>query len=123
MNDENLLLGPPARTALVMRRGWTTHMRGPSRRATILYAKWSNMRIRTRNPSCPAYKTYGARGVQVDPCWDKYEDFRAWAVAELRRIGGWVPGLSIDRIDNDGNYCPENCQFISRDNNARKGSS
>lgn len=64
---------------------------------------------------CEAFKNYGARGIIVCDGWkDDFMSFYTWA-----KSNGWREGLELDRIDNDGNYEPSNCQFItSAENNA-----
>lgn len=47
--------------------------------------------------------------------WSNYESFKKWAIAN-----GYNDSLTIDRVDNEGDYCPENCQFITLEENARK---
>lgn len=77
---------------------------------TRLYRIWRGMRSRCNNPSDAAYKHYGGRGITVCPEWNKsYETFRNWALSH-----GYSPDLSIDRIDNDGNYEPSNCHWATQ---------
>lgn len=90
---------------------------GDAKKDTPLYYVWSSMRQRCNNSNHPAYKNYGSRGISVCKEWDDYSVFKEWALAS-----GYKKGLSLDRIDNDGNYCPENCKwstFIEQQNNRR----
>ena len=82
---------------------------------THLYSIWDSMKRRCEKPNNQHYDRYGARGIKVCPEWHDFEDFEQWALSN-----GYRDGLSIDRIDNDGDYCPGNCQWISPSDNTSK---
>src|SRR5262252_4166073 len=76
---------------------------------TRLYQMWSKMRQRCTNPKDEKYSLYGARGIMVHPTWDDFATFLAWAQAN-----GYQQGLSIERVDNTGNYEPDNCIWTTQ---------
>ena len=83
-----------------------------------IYWAWKSMKQRCQNPRCSAYKNYGARGISVCDEWQEFEPFCDWALSN-----GHQSGLDLDRIDNEGNYTPDNCRWIKRQaniNNRRK---
>lgn len=68
------------------------------------------MKARCHNPRNHHYPWYGAKGIQVCEEWrNSFETFYEWAISI-----GYNEDLTIDRIDTTGNYCPENCRFVSR---------
>lgn len=73
-----------------------------------LYSIWGNMQSRCTNPNVDCYPRYGGRGITVSEDWLTFEGF-------LSNIpDGYSDELELDRIDNNGNYCKENCRWVDR---------
>lgn len=75
-----------------------------------IHTAWMSMRERCYNPKAPAYSYYGARGIGVCDEWNScFENFMRWAID-----AGWRRGLSLDRINVNAGYSPENCRWATR---------
>jgi len=78
-----------------------------------IYQIWAGMKARCRDKNHSGYHSYGGRGIKVCKEWD--EDFCSFW--EWSKKNGYRKGLTIDRIDNDGNYEPDNCRFVTHREN------
>lgn len=89
-----------------------TNTEGRSR----LWRIWRGMRTRCRTASVgPHWKHYGGKGVRVCAEWQSLERFRTWALSH-----GYTDSLTIERKNSDGDYCPENCEWITQAENSRR---
>jgi len=86
--------------------GTTKH--GHTKASKGLYQSWADMKTRCNNSKIKQYHNYGGRGITFCDRWSKFENF-------LEDMGAaWSQGLTIDRIDNDGNYELSNCRWVTR---------
>lgn len=75
--------------------------------ATPIYNLWASMKARCSNPNSRFYKDYGGRGITVCERWEIFENFYA-------DMGDRPEGLSLDRIDNNKGYSPDNCRWATK---------
>ena len=80
---------------------------------TRLYTIWALMKYRCCNPLRKEYHRYGGRGIKVCDEWMEFDSFIQWALEN-----GYSDGLTLDRVNNDGNYEPSNCRWVTRHDQA-----
>ncbi len=103
-----------------LRRGLTSHcgcrlgenisesLKEHGKTRTPIYYAWINMKTRCDNPNYELYHHYGGRGIRYCDSWKDSKKFIKWALEN-----GYSDDLSLDRIDNDGNYEPSNCRWVT----------
>lgn len=80
-----------------------------------LYSVWSNMKDRCYNSNNHAYHNYGGKGVILCEEWQSFVPFYEWAIKN-----GYKEGLTIERINSNGNYSPDNCEWITLSENTTR---
>lgn len=93
-------------------------------RNSRLYHVWLSMKDRCFNKQCQSFKNYGGRGITVCESWkESFEAFNLWAMSNGYDPDAKRGDCTLDRINVDGNYCPENCRWVDmyvQNNNRRK---
>lgn len=106
----------PCHLASAVRHGGTSHgyrvIKAVSEhdiyRNKRLHKIWSSMHERCEYEKHPQYHNYGGRGISVCDEWSEYLPFAKWAFSH-----GYRENLTLDRVDNDGGYCPDNCRWTT----------
>lgn len=80
-----------------------------------LYGVYCTMKARCNNPNSQGYEWYGAKGITLCAEWQTFAPFKEWAESS-----GYKEGLSIDRIDPDKGYSPDNCEWVTRSENIKR---
>lgn len=76
---------------------------------TRIYDIWTTMKQRCTNPNHCKYKNYGGRGVRITDEWNSFSVFYKWAIEN-----GYEENLTLDRINSNGNYEPNNCRWVKQ---------
>ena len=84
---------------------------------TRLQSIWTNMKDRCNNTNNPSYHRYGGRGITYCTSWEKFTPFKEWALSN-----GYNESLTLERVDNDKGYSPQNCKWVTRKEQSRNTS-
>lgn len=114
VNGSNLVSGATRSCGCIRKEAAAKLKFSHGEHGTRIYRCWRNMLERCENPKCNEYPHYGRRGISVCEEWHDPVLFFKWA-----KESGYRDDLSIDRIDVNGDYCPDNCRWADNATQAR----
>lgn len=116
VRSNSLLSGDTKSCGCLHKEKVTKHGDGGGKNRTRLYGIWGSMKQRCSDLNHCGYKWYGKKGISICETWlNNYQGFKNWALSN-----GYADDLTIDRIDGNGNYEPDNCQWLTKAENARR---
>jgi len=103
------------KTSVALAYSMGKHTSPPGSTKHPLYNTWMGIKHRCLNPKTSNYKNYGGRGISICDAW-----FDFWTFVE--DVFPRPEGHQLDRIDNNGDYCPENCRWVTPKSNSNNRS-